>query len=408
MARFLALAEPQASTQLAVIAGDIEGGGLLKRLGVLFTDYAFFCGVDNDLAVDTDSMYAGIAQHGEGARLFRPGTDHCAFQLFPQRSYPRGVARLVGNRRRRANRRFHHVAGRSARRRVHAGRSRVRLMIPRGRDGAASDANLPDGRRVARHHGLVSLARRQRSRLVRSARLDYRRSGKAQMVRAQRIAPRATISRRKNFTTTPTVSCAIICPRPIVWSAFPTTGVCRSTNSPKRLEPFLRKFLDDTRAGPAADPDSRPQHGRPGGARADSQISRLVGRVDGPRRRALRHARHAEPGRALDGRDPDRGGRHDSSTGARRRAAQSPRNSRHRRRLSRRVAITAQAGISRPGRRAVRRLFYRVAMDYPQSGNERFLVRRSSRGGPRWRGAPARKVAVGAGKRFYCGVAGGA
>ena len=62
MARFLALAEPQVSTQLAVIAGDIEGGGLLKRLGVLFTDYAFFCGVDNDLAVDTDSMYAGIAQ----------------------------------------------------------------------------------------------------------------------------------------------------------------------------------------------------------------------------------------------------------------------------------------------------------------------------------------------------------
>ena len=78
MARFLAVAKPQESTQMAVIAGDIEGGGLLKRLGILFTDYAFFSGVDNDLVVDTDSMYAGIARQAGGRALFDqgPGTSH--------------------------------------------------------------------------------------------------------------------------------------------------------------------------------------------------------------------------------------------------------------------------------------------------------------------------------------------
>jgi CHAT domain-containing protein/pimeloyl-ACP methyl ester carboxylesterase len=78
MTRFLATAKPQTSTQLGIIAGDIEGGGLLKRLGVLFTDYAFFSGIDNDLVVDTDSMYAGIAPRAGARALFEqsPATSH--------------------------------------------------------------------------------------------------------------------------------------------------------------------------------------------------------------------------------------------------------------------------------------------------------------------------------------------
>ena len=82
MARFLAAAKPQESTQMAVIAGDIEGGGLLKSLGVLFTDYAFFSGVDNDLVVDTDSMYAGIARQARGRALFDQGPATSHFHYF--------------------------------------------------------------------------------------------------------------------------------------------------------------------------------------------------------------------------------------------------------------------------------------------------------------------------------------
>jgi pimeloyl-ACP methyl ester carboxylesterase len=82
MARFLAMAKPQKSMQMAIIAGDIEGGGLLKRLGVLFTDYAFFTGIDNDLVVDTDSMYAGIARHAGGRALFDQGPATSHFHYF--------------------------------------------------------------------------------------------------------------------------------------------------------------------------------------------------------------------------------------------------------------------------------------------------------------------------------------
>ena len=82
MARFLAMAKPQESAQMAVIAGDIEGGGLLKRLGVLFTDYAFFSGIDNDLVVDTDSMYAGIARQAGGRALFDQGPATSHFHYF--------------------------------------------------------------------------------------------------------------------------------------------------------------------------------------------------------------------------------------------------------------------------------------------------------------------------------------
>src|SRR4026207_1294440 len=64
------------------LPGDAEGGGLLKRLGVLFTDYAFFSGVDNDLVVDTGSMYAGIAREAHGRALFDQGPTTSHFHYF--------------------------------------------------------------------------------------------------------------------------------------------------------------------------------------------------------------------------------------------------------------------------------------------------------------------------------------
>jgi hypothetical protein len=82
MARLLARATPPESMAMAVIAGDIEGGGLLKRLGVLFTDHVLFDGVNNDLVVDTDSMFAGVARPGQARALFDQGPEVSHFRYF--------------------------------------------------------------------------------------------------------------------------------------------------------------------------------------------------------------------------------------------------------------------------------------------------------------------------------------
>ena len=81
---FLARAPRQTQVSMAVIAGDIEGGGILKRIGVLFTDWMFFDRADNDLVVDTRSMYAGIAHHGAHA-LFDQGAEVNHFAYFRNR-----------------------------------------------------------------------------------------------------------------------------------------------------------------------------------------------------------------------------------------------------------------------------------------------------------------------------------
>ena len=64
-----------------MIAGDIEGGGLLKRIGVFLTDFIFFEEEDNDLVVDTDSMYGGLARD-QGRYLFDQGADVSHFRYF--------------------------------------------------------------------------------------------------------------------------------------------------------------------------------------------------------------------------------------------------------------------------------------------------------------------------------------
>ena len=92
LGRFLARATPAEGLQLAVIAGDIEGGHLLKRLGVLFTDFIFFEGVNNDLVVDTDSMGAGIARPGNAHQLFEQGPRVSHFNYFANAS-SRGALR---------------------------------------------------------------------------------------------------------------------------------------------------------------------------------------------------------------------------------------------------------------------------------------------------------------------------
>ena len=67
---------------MAVIAGDIEGGNLLKRLGVLLTDFLLFDNEDNDLVVDTAAMLAGIAPQAGARVLFDRGADVSHFRYF--------------------------------------------------------------------------------------------------------------------------------------------------------------------------------------------------------------------------------------------------------------------------------------------------------------------------------------
>ncbi len=82
MARFLHDAPVQGGIRMAVIAGDIEGGNLLARLGVFLTDFLFFDNTDNDLVVDTAAMLAGIAPKAGARVLFDRGADVSHFRYF--------------------------------------------------------------------------------------------------------------------------------------------------------------------------------------------------------------------------------------------------------------------------------------------------------------------------------------
>jgi hypothetical protein len=82
MARLLRDAPVKAGIDMAILAGDIQGGNLLKRLGVLLTDFILFENVDNDLVVDTPAMLAGIAPHAGSRVLFDRGAGVSHFRYF--------------------------------------------------------------------------------------------------------------------------------------------------------------------------------------------------------------------------------------------------------------------------------------------------------------------------------------
>ena len=91
MAALLARATRKPGISMGVIAGDIEGGGLLQRIGVMFTDWMFFDRVDNDLVVDTASMYAGLAGAPGTRYLFDQGEKVNHFNYFQNRRTLRGL-----------------------------------------------------------------------------------------------------------------------------------------------------------------------------------------------------------------------------------------------------------------------------------------------------------------------------
>lgn len=81
-ARLLRDAPVQPGVTMAVIAGDIQGGNLLVRLGVLLTDFLLFERDDNDLVVNTSAMLAGIAPRAGSRVLFDRGADVSHFRYF--------------------------------------------------------------------------------------------------------------------------------------------------------------------------------------------------------------------------------------------------------------------------------------------------------------------------------------
>jgi len=85
MGRLLARAPRKQGVAMAVIAGDSEGADLVRRLGLLFTDWMFFDQADNDLVVDTGSMYGGLAQAPGARYLLDQGATVSHFRYFDNR-----------------------------------------------------------------------------------------------------------------------------------------------------------------------------------------------------------------------------------------------------------------------------------------------------------------------------------
>lgn len=82
MARLLRDAPVRPGTAMAVIAGDIQGGNMLRRLSVMLTDFLLFDNEDNDLVVNTTAMLAGIAPKSNARVLFDRGADVSHFRYF--------------------------------------------------------------------------------------------------------------------------------------------------------------------------------------------------------------------------------------------------------------------------------------------------------------------------------------
>ncbi len=82
LARLLRDAQVRAGFAMSVIAGDIQGGNLLRRLGLLLTDTLIFDREDNDLVVNTTAMLAGIAPRAGARVLFDRGADVSHFRYY--------------------------------------------------------------------------------------------------------------------------------------------------------------------------------------------------------------------------------------------------------------------------------------------------------------------------------------
>ncbi len=92
---FLNAAEDQAGGALGVVAGDIEGGGWLRRLGVFLTDRFVYESRDNDLVVNTDSMFYGARRKDPPRYVFDQGADVSHFNYFKNERTRAALARWL-------------------------------------------------------------------------------------------------------------------------------------------------------------------------------------------------------------------------------------------------------------------------------------------------------------------------
>ncbi|HRP66152.1 MAG TPA: CHAT domain-containing protein [Thauera sp.] len=83
MGMLLGRARIAPQVRVGVIAGDIEGGGVLQRIGVMFVDWALFDRARNDLVVDTDSMYGGLVARAASSDAAVDAGDAAAAALLP-------------------------------------------------------------------------------------------------------------------------------------------------------------------------------------------------------------------------------------------------------------------------------------------------------------------------------------
>ena len=94
LVRLLNTATADAAGALAVIAGDIQGGNWLKRIGVFITDRFIYENQDNDLVVNTDSMFRG-ARHGTAHYVYDQGSDVSHFNYFKNARTRGSVAQWI-------------------------------------------------------------------------------------------------------------------------------------------------------------------------------------------------------------------------------------------------------------------------------------------------------------------------
>ncbi|MDF0668458.1 MAG: CHAT domain-containing protein [Nitrospira sp.] len=74
--------EIAAAGDLGVVAGDIEGENWFKRLGVFMTDAFLYENQDNDLVVNTQSMFHGVRRVRASRYVFDQGSDVSHFRYF--------------------------------------------------------------------------------------------------------------------------------------------------------------------------------------------------------------------------------------------------------------------------------------------------------------------------------------
>ncbi|MEO8753363.1 MAG: CHAT domain-containing protein [Casimicrobiaceae bacterium] len=90
LVRLLNRADVQTSADLHVVAGDIQGGSILRRLGILLTD--LYYREDHDLIVNTRAMYGGTPRIAPPRRFVAQGPDVYHFSYFRNRPTAQKVA----------------------------------------------------------------------------------------------------------------------------------------------------------------------------------------------------------------------------------------------------------------------------------------------------------------------------